>query len=262
MSERMRSADFHIHTDVSPDWLHETFGAKEFYTWREAIRTAARKGLTAMALTEHGVFHDYDKTQSFADREGVILVPAVELRGIVTEGGVSRVITKIFGRHQSTIDIIALGVVDPIPEATLELPELVDAIHQQDGLAVLAHPAFPWPALINWFSEEGKDLIRQLDIDAIEAFNAACLQAMNQKSQELAAELGLPVTGGSDTRIQKKIGIGATLFNDGVTVQTWQDCLQAIKNHQTLVAGKSRKLGTWSAKLGTWSAKLRAWLAQ
>jgi predicted metal-dependent phosphoesterase TrpH len=230
-------ADLHVHTKNSPDVLHT---AK--YTIEEAIETAASKGLTAVAITEHGPkLHNYDSSQAMADRAGIILIPGVELRAIVTDGLRARAITKLFGRQYATVDILAYGVTEVIPERELSLEALIEEIHRQDGLAIIAHPSFA-PGL-NWYSPLGRQLITDTGADGIESFNAAVLSGMNVKARMLADSLEMPVTGGSDTRVLNNIGKGVTVFSPELKIANWQDCLNAIKSGKTTSRGASRKLG-------------------
>ncbi|MEN8253507.1 MAG: PHP-associated domain-containing protein [Patescibacteria group bacterium] len=76
---------------------------------------------------------------------------------------------------------------------------------------------------MNWYGALGKRLIQETGADGIESFNAAVLERMNRKAQQLADELNLPVTGGSDTRMLENIGRGVTVFSPGVTVKNFQD---------------------------------------
>ncbi len=230
-------ADLHIHTKDSPDVLHTAD-----YTIEQAIETAASKKLTAIAITEHGPkLHNYDTSQALADRAGIILIPGVELRAIVTDGLRARAIAKLFGRQYASVDILAYGVRAVIPERELSLEALIEEIHRQDGLAIIAHPSFA-PGL-NWYSTLGQQLITDTGADGIESFNAAVLAGMNVKAQMLADNLSMPVTGGSDTRVLENIGKGVTVFSPNLTIKNWQDCLVAIKAGLTTSTGTSRKLG-------------------
>ena len=230
-------ADLHVHTAASPDVLHNSK-----HTLEEALAEASLKGLTAIAITEHGpVLHDYDKSQGIADREGVILVPGVELRAIIEDGRTAKIITRLFGRKRATVDVLAYGVTDEIPEATLSLHQLIEKIHKQNGLAIIAHPSFA-PA-VNWYGPLGRRLIKETGADGIESFNAAVLAGMNENAQKLAIDLELPVTGGSDTRTLENIGKGVTVFNRDTMLKDWQDVLDAIKSGKTISRGTSRKFG-------------------
>lgn len=230
-------ADLHVHTKDSPDVLHSSK-----HTLEEALIEAKKKGLTAIAITEHGPkLHNYDKSQGIADREGIILVPGVELRALIKEGRRASIIARLFGEKYATVDVLAYGVTEEIPEATLGLEDLIEEIHRQNGLAIIAHPSFA-PA-VDWYGPLGRRLIQQTGADGIESFNAAVLQGMNNKAQRLADEFGLPVTGGSDTRKLENIGKGLTVFSPDLTIKNWQDVLTAIKTGNTLSKGMSRKLG-------------------
>lgn len=231
------TGDLHLHTDASPDLLE-----KATYSLEQALEIAKGKGLSVIAVTEHGVFHEYDRSQQLAERHDMILVPAVELRGLITEGWRFK-LAQILGFSPKVVfaDILALGVTEPIPERSLPLPQLIEIIHKQSGLAVIPHPS-GHPG-VNWYGDMGKQLIKDLGIDGIEAINASIPRPANIRAKKFAQEIRLPVTGGSDARTPEMIGKGLTVFSPDLTIQNWQDCLGAIRVGKTSVKGESLALG-------------------
>jgi len=231
-------ADLHIHTKTSSDFI-----TNAHYGMEEALTTAIEKGISVVAITEHGILHDYNKSQQLAEKTGVILIPAVELKGIITEGLRAKVVgpfAKLLGEAGPIADILAYGVTEPIPEnRPIEL--VTKDIHRQDGLAVLAHPSVA--SGINWYGPVGRKLIKELGIDGIEVLNASIPQFMNRAAARLAKEFKLPITGGSDARWLRFIGKGLTVFSPDLKIQNWRDCIQAIKDSKTSVGGVGIRLG-------------------
>ena len=110
---RTGRADLHIHTTVS-DGL---------FTPRQLLEHVARSGsLDVVAITDHdridGSLWAYARRNNYP----FDIVPGVEVSS--AEG-----------------HILALWVFEPIP-AGLSMAETAAAIHQQGGIAILAHPYF------------------------------------------------------------------------------------------------------------------------
>ncbi len=227
--------DLHIHTGgVCFDIPKVT------YSLREAIAKAAERECRVVAITEHEVLHPYDKTQEIARRSGIILIPAVEVRGLIEEGWRARVITRLFGSSYSFVDILAYGITEPIPGRSLPLAKVVEIIHKQNGLAIVAHPSFNVAG--DWYGPEGRALISGLGIDGIEVFNGRSLPRWNRRAVNLAAELSLAVTGGSDAHRLQNIGIGLTFFRQDLDAKDWCQCIEEIRNKRTTVSGQRIKL--------------------
>lgn len=230
--------DLHIHTEISPDVI-----TKAHYDMKEALYIAAEKGVGVVAITEHKKFHDYDDAQKQAEEAGVILIPASELRGIISEGLRAKFIghfVKFAGLPGPVTDILAYGVTEPI-EDDKPIEHVVADIHRQNGLAILAHPSGSLG--INWYGETGRKLIKELGIDGIEALNASIPQPFNRAAERLAKEHNLPVTGGSDARRRWQIGKGLTVFSPELTIATWEDCIRAIMDKKTSTRGTGIRLG-------------------
>jgi PHP-associated len=117
--EWVLAADFHIHGFVGdgalPPW--------------ELRREAGRRGLDVIAITNHN--------QTIAARVGSWLATRSPARGPIV----------LVGQEVTTprAHVIALGI-RRVVDWRLPLPELIDAIHAQGGVAIAAHPTRPfWP---------------------------------------------------------------------------------------------------------------------
>jgi predicted metal-dependent phosphoesterase TrpH len=69
------------------------------------------------------------------------------------------------------------------------------------GIASAAHPERVYTGL-------SVEVVRAARFDAVEAFNAQSAQGHNVQARQVAQELRLPVTGGSDAHYQDRISQG------------------------------------------------------
>lgn len=105
--------------------------------------------------------------------------------------------------------------------------DVVHEIHNQGGLAVVAHPYRIFPHLR--FKAQLKDVSKK--IDGIEGLNGRVMFGFsNRKTQRVAEELGKAITGGSDAHFSYEIGNCTSLF-DG-------DLEDAIRKRAIRVEGK------------------------
>ena len=107
-----------------------------------------------------------------------------------------------------------------------DIYEVIDEIHRQGGLAVIAHPmALPRQSL----TIPLKDLKKK--IDGIEILNARSLPFENYRAKRLAKELGIPGTAGSDAHFSFEIGQAVSIY-DG-------DLRRSLKSGRIAVSGSS-----------------------
>lgn len=199
-------ADIHIHTNAS-DGLP---------TAKQVLDDVACRGhLDVIAITDHDVLDAslwaYEQRSKYA----FDIIPGVE---ITARGG----------------HVLALWVTKPVP-MHLSIPETITAIHEQDGVAILAHPG---EILIN-----GSQVLRYLrnpkvllqwDLDAIEVFNAGTMTPGNNiLAQRIVRELDIPLVGNSDAHTLSAIGRGHTRFKG----RSSADFRSALAQHQTAAEG-------------------------
>lgn len=100
-------------------------------------------------------------------------------------------------------------------------------IHDQGGLAVVAHPYRIWPHLR--FKAALKDISKE--IDGIEGLNGRVMFGFsNRKAERTAKELGKAITAGSDAHFSYEIGNCVSLF-DG-------ELEKAIKKKSIIIQAK------------------------
>ncbi len=198
--------DFHVHTVGSPDAHTKT---------EDLPGIIKAKGLDGLAVTEHDNFDP----PSFSD---VLIVPGVEI---------------------SSADghIVALGVKEAV-ESGLPADETITRIHDQGGVAIIAHPHDP-------VSKRIKLAKLKIRPDAVETVNSDALSfyISNWLAKRDARKFRLPEVGGSDSHIPQSIGDAYTLVEaSSRDVTGVLDAVRAgrvsAEGHPTSMANKLRKL--------------------
>ena len=148
--------------------------------------------------------------------------------------------------------LLALFVEEAIPPLR-SLRESIGLVHEQGGLAIPAHPLFPYPLCAQaWTLRallDAKD--PRVRPDALEAFNPTTFgRPVHRRVVAFAAERGLAVVGNSDAHEAAGVGTGWTTFEG----RTAEDVRAAI------LAGASGWHGSFhrtSSQLPTFGKQLR-----
>ena len=148
--------------------------------------------------------------------------------------------------------LLALFIEEAIPPLR-SLRESIGLVHEQGGLAIPAHPLFPYPLCAQaWTLRavlDAKD--PQVRPDALEAFNPTTFgRPVHRRVVAFAAERGLAVVGNSDAHEAASVGTGWTTFRG----RTGEDLRAAI------LAGASGWHGSFhqtSSQLPTFGRQLR-----
>ena len=175
----MGYADVHMHTTASDG----------FATVKEVLNHITRMGtLNVIAITDHDVMDSSLWAYEHRHNYPFDIIPGVEVSS--AEG-----------------HVLALWVTHPIPR-NLSLHETVSAIHQQGGMAILAHPfEVVVCAEASYRHLRHPEIVREAGIDAIEAHNAgAVTPANNLLARRMAAKLRMPIVGNSDGHSLAAIG--------------------------------------------------------
>jgi predicted metal-dependent phosphoesterase TrpH len=180
-------ADLHIHTTASD-------GAASVLEVMNFI--ALRRKLNVIAITDHDTL---DASLWACERKHLYpfdIIPGVEVSSC--EG-----------------HVLALWVSNPIKRG-MDLADTVAAIHEEGGLAVLAHPVHPYikqharKALQHCIKPES---LLEIGIDALEVHNSGIAgTGFNWLALQIAHRIGISVTGGSDAHTLGAIGTGETIF--------------------------------------------------
>lgn len=137
--------------------------------------------------------------------------------------------------------VLVLDPTETVPIG-LNISEVVDRVHDQGAIAILAHPyGLPrsWP---NISEVEGSSF------DAIEVANSAQVpyEVICELNRRLALRMGLPITGGSDSHIPATIGRSYTIVES--ESNDYHDVIKAIKLGRTKVGGSHTRFGEWFEK--------------
>ncbi|MFA5613590.1 MAG: PHP domain-containing protein [Methanoculleus sp.] len=165
-------ADLHVHTRCSRDSLMDP---------AKVVRVARKRGLAAIAVTDHGTIRGGFLAREASRGEDVTVIVGAEIR---TEYG----------------DVIGLFLEEEVVARRFD--DVVSEIRAQGGLAVLAHPyrQYPFPGRL-----AGK-------VDLIEGFNSRSRPSANVRSMRLSRTCRKKTIGGSDAHTYAEIGRGVTIF--------------------------------------------------
>jgi predicted metal-dependent phosphoesterase TrpH len=189
-------ADLHVHTTYSSDSV---------ITPKQLVFYAKKRGLTAVAVTDHNTV---EGARKIAKETDFLIIPGTE-------------VSSLHGH------IVGLNVDKLIPRG-LSADETVDLIHEAGGLAVACHPY----AMLK--GSVGKHVTGKFD--AVEAINASAFpfNRATSKAHQLAERLKLPKVAGTDAHYAPVIGQAYTLIDSEPNVEA---ILKAIKNGHCKPAG-------------------------
>jgi predicted metal-dependent phosphoesterase TrpH len=183
--------DMHLHCTNSPD---------SRLLPKSAMTRARELGLRGLSFTDHD--HLTVIRSPFDD---LLLVPGAELS---TDWG----------------DLLAIGISE-LPPAGRPVPDIIDNIHRQGGVAVVPHP----------FCEDLRAICmneRVLDvIDLVDGLEVTSPKGSvdNPKARRLAIKHGKAIVGGSDAHSVEAMGWGFTACDSG----TVDGLLKAIRAART-----------------------------
>jgi predicted metal-dependent phosphoesterase TrpH len=203
-------ADLHVHPSGN------TGSAR---TARAVYAALTASGLQVAVLTDH---NRIDIAQALVARSRDEAIP-IEL--VVGEE-----ITTTQGH------LVGVGLTALVP-AGLSLADAVAAVHDQGGIAVVAHPLLPgtMAASARLLVElaEGDPRARP---DALEAMHplAAWVPGWRRRVERLAQHCGYAVVGGSDAHVARSVGRGRTGFHG----DTEADLVAAIGGRETWAEGR------------------------
>ena len=203
--------DLHIHSTYSPD---------SFNTIDIIHQRLREQGFHGYALADHDTLSGHREAK---EKQGnLVLIPALEVSA-------------------KGVHILALDPSDTIP-TQLSMAETVDHIHDQGATAVLAHPY----GLPKSWVQIGQ--VREAGFDGIEVANSAQIpyDFICGKNRRLAEELGLPMTGGSDSHVPETIG--RSYMDVDVDSGSVDDVIKAIKLGHTMVGGTYTHITEWFSK--------------
>ena len=174
-------ADLHVHTTYSED---------STITPKELVFYAKKRGLNAVAVTDHNSLAGAFKIAGETD---FLVIPGME---VSSRDG----------------HIVALNVQELIPRG-LGADETVERIHQAGGVAIACHPFALFKGSL------GKNVSAKFD--AVEVINARAFPFTRsvRKAEKIAADLKLPRVAGTDAHYGPQIGYGYTSIQSEPTVE-------------------------------------------
>lgn len=186
----------------------------------ETILKKASKKVQALAITDHNTLAGYEHAKKILSGESnFILIPGAEITA-------SRKLDKTKASTRHHCHILALGISELKKGIALSsVADVIDYIHDQDGIAIAAHP----------FRQRQSINIDDAELfDALEAINGNTFAEGNRKAKELALKLKMPMTSGSDAHLA--IDVGKFAFQiEGSTVD---EILKNIKKGKLILPEK------------------------
>lgn len=210
--------DLHVHSYYSDD---------SNCTVKDIIDAAVTKGLAGIAITDHHTFAGSREALEINPYPSFLIVPGAEY-------------ATNFGHVQGLFISGDLELDEDLrrPAGLWPFDAVVEEIHRQGGLAVLAHP-------FKNRTELPEDVWSK--VDAVEVFNSRAVYGgrnsrANEQAGEAAAKYGLPVTAGSDGHWLGEIGssyLELALDRAGGEKLTLDEVKAAILSKKTVVHGRA-----------------------
>ncbi len=194
--------------------MHTTFSSDGHTEPKEAVLTAIKVGLTAIAVTDHNRPAGAREVARIAKDHDLLVVPSSEVSS--------------FNGH-----ILALGVSEPIPRG-LSASETIRRIEDHGGLAVAAHPG-------RFYTGLSLSEVRSNHFRAVEVANGGSSARQNRLARKVAEGRGLAMTGGSDAHHPEHIGRCRTVFQNPPS--SVEELLEEIRAKRTDTKGEGLSLG-------------------
>lgn len=156
--------------------------------------------------------------------------------------------------------LLALFVEEPIPPLR-SLRESIALVHEQGGLAIPAHPLFPYPMcaqawVLRRLLAAGDPRVRP---DAVEAFNPTTFgRPVHRRVVSFAAEHRLPVVGNSDAHEASRVGTGWTTFPGRTAEDLRAAILEGATGWHGSFHGTASQLPTFGRQLRKYGRDARA----
>jgi predicted metal-dependent phosphoesterase TrpH len=161
--------DLHVHTWFSKDGI---------YPPRLVLKTALKKGLDAIAITDHNSIRGLGEAKSNAN--DIIVIPGIEVD--TNEG-----------------HVIGLGI-DRLIKPWLSAAETIELIRGEGGITVIPHP-------FDYLRHGVGSRVKTLKADAIEIMNSRSNTPFsNSFARRTAHKMESPITAGSDAHLAEDVG--------------------------------------------------------
>ena len=165
--------------------MHTSYSSDGHSEPRDVVLAAKQAGLGAIAVVDHNEPRGALEVERAAMGHDLLVLRGIEISS--------------FNGH-----ILALGVSDPIPRG-LSANETIRRINDHGGLAVAAHPGRLYTGL-------STAEVRASSFRAVEVANGHSSHRQNRIARQLASNMGVGTTGGSDAHWVEEIGACRTVF--------------------------------------------------
>ena len=215
--------DLHVHTHASPDSLSPP---------ARVVRTAAARGLTHLAITDHGRIDG-----------------ALEARAVAPDGLTGVVGDEVRARDG---DLICVFLSEAIPNG-LSAAEAIAEARRQGGLVGIPHPFDRFRGSLG----RGEAIAALADrVDWVETHNARVfVRVGNEQARTFAARHGLPGVAVSDAHTLWEIGVAYTILDGDPGTP---DGLRAALDSAVLVTGRASLLARAATPAARLVQRLRA----
>lgn len=171
--------DLHIHSKYSSDGYCDP---------QVLVKTAIKKGLSGIAVTDHNTIKGGLKTIKYENNDLQVIIGSE----VNTDRG----------------EVIGLFLTEEIKSNVFI--EVVEEIKEQNGVVIIPHPFDEIRG--NGINPQEKDAKL---VDFVEVFNSRCLfQKYNDKAYEFAVENGLKFVAGSDAHFAHEIGKAGIIISE------------------------------------------------
>jgi predicted metal-dependent phosphoesterase TrpH len=196
--------DLHIHTThLSPDSIMSP---------DEAIQTAMELGLQGICFTEHDRAWEPAEISELSSKYNFPVFRGVEV--MVKEGG----------------EILVFGL-NVNFKTLVDIQTLRNMVLEAGGFMIAAHPfrGFPCHAITEFDKAAELVLKRPVfdKIDAVEGYNGRNMAGNNVFACQLADQLGVQTSGGSDAHFKGELGKCVTIFEN--TIHNESELLAELK---------------------------------
>lgn len=224
-SERRGRADLHIHS-LASDGVSSV---------AEILAAAVERNLDVIAITDHERIDAAQAARAMARERGVA-VQVVIGEEVTTRSG----------------HLLALFISERIPPWR-SMRATIARVHEQDGLAIIAHPLVPYPLCAS--ARTIRRLLAEPDArhrpDGVEAFNPMTARLpWGRRAAAFAEPLGLALVANSDAHAAGHVGRAITTFPG----RTAEDLRRAILTRATAWEGTPYP---WDLQLSTFFAQQR-----
>jgi hypothetical protein len=210
----MAKADLHLHTDFS-DGLHPP---------HRVVKAASQAGLQFIAVTDHDTMEGAFRAKEYSLRRPDLGVQVILAEEVSTLNG----------------HVVGLFLQEFIP-ARLSARRTVDLIHEQGGIAILAHPFHVYTGK-QYRHPKAVDIMDDIPFDGVETINHGDALSFwsNRKAQRIQEKKKWAPIGCSDAHNSQFIGMAYTEFEGS----TSEDLKAAILARRT----RARYDRSWNLK--------------